>query len=65
MSSTHVTYVPRSATPRADISALAAVYKFVLDCHAKNEAATSPVSRPDDEKGRSSSDSLATTDCTG
>jgi hypothetical protein len=35
--------------PEAESSALANVYKFVLDCHAKKEAA--PVSRPDDAKG--------------
>ena len=40
----NVTYAPRAdASPSAEISALAAVYKFVL---AKKEAA--PESRPDD-----------------
>jgi len=42
----------------------ARAWVFVFDCYRKKEAATSPVSRPDDEKGRSSNDSLASTDCT-
>lgn len=46
MSSPQITYAPRNdASPEAAV--LAHVYKFVLDCHAKKEAATSPVSRPD------------------
>jgi hypothetical protein len=36
------------ASPEIELSTLANVYRFVLDCHAKKEAATSPVSRPDD-----------------
>jgi hypothetical protein len=47
--SSRVIYTPRpDATPEAEVSALAAVYKFVLDCHAKKEAA--PESRPDDAR---------------
>ena len=45
----HIAYAPRpDATPEAEIATLAAVYKFVLDCHAKKEA-TRPGS-PDDAK---------------
>jgi hypothetical protein len=44
-----IIYAQRSdATSDAEVSALANVYKFVLDCHAKKAAATSPVSRPND-----------------
>jgi hypothetical protein len=35
-----ITYTPPpNATPEAEISALASVYKFVLNCHAMKEAA--------------------------
>ena len=33
------------ATPETEAAALACVYRFVLDCHAKKKAA--PESRPD------------------
>ena len=39
------------ALPEAELSALAAVYRFVLDCRAKKEAA--PESRPEDPERRS------------
>jgi hypothetical protein len=46
-----ITYTLRpDTTPESSISALANVYRFVLDCHAQKEAATSPVSRPDDAR---------------
>jgi hypothetical protein len=35
-----VVYEPRpDTTPEAELSALANVYRFILDCHAKKEAA--------------------------
>jgi len=35
-----ITYAPRSeATPEAELNVLANVYRFILDCHAKNMAA--------------------------
>jgi hypothetical protein len=44
-----ITYVPHpDATQEGELNALAAVYKFVLDCHAKKEA-TRP-STPDAAK---------------
>jgi hypothetical protein len=44
---THIHYAQRpDATPEAELGALASVYRFVLDCHEKKEAA--PESRPDD-----------------
>jgi hypothetical protein len=44
-----ISYTPRSdAVREAEISALATVYKFALDCRAKKEAA--PESRPDDAR---------------
>jgi hypothetical protein len=49
MNSTHITYTRRSdATSKAEVAALGAIYKFVLDCHAKKEAASE--SRPDDAR---------------
>ena len=48
MSSSRITYAPRTdTTPEAEISALANVYKFVLDCRKKKAA---PESRPDDAR---------------
>jgi hypothetical protein len=53
-----VAYAPRpDATPEAEISALAAVYRIVLS--RKKEAVSPDKSGPDDEKERSSNDSLA------
>jgi hypothetical protein len=41
-----IAYAPRpDALPEAELSTLAAVYRFVLDCHAKKKAG--PESRPD------------------
>jgi hypothetical protein len=52
-----VTYAPRGDTSQeAEATALCAVYKFVLDCRAKTEAA--PESRPDDAE-RNLSDSAS------
>jgi hypothetical protein len=49
-----VSYKPRSdTTPESELATLAAVYRFIIDCHAKREAAASPVSRPDDPERRS------------
>jgi hypothetical protein len=46
-------YAPRSdATPDTELSTLANVYKFVLDCRANKEAAPRQ-SRPDDPERRS------------
>jgi hypothetical protein len=45
-----IAYAPRpDALPEAELSTLASVYRFVLDCHTKNEAA--PEGRPDAMKG--------------
>ena len=47
MSSPRISYTTRrEATPGAELSALANICRFVLDCRAKKEAA--PESRPDD-----------------
>jgi hypothetical protein len=49
MSSAHISYIQRSgATPEGEVAALANVYRFILDNHAKKEA-TRPGS-PDDAK---------------
>ena len=42
------------ATPHVEINALANVYRFVLDRHARKEAV--PENRPEDVKGRSEND---------
>jgi hypothetical protein len=45
----HIRYAQRpDATLEAELSALASAYRFVLDCHAKKEAA--PESRPEDAR---------------
>ena len=39
MSSARITYTPRpDATPESELDALAAIYKFVLECHATKKA---------------------------
>jgi len=51
-SSLPVAYALRpDATPEAETNALANVYRFILDCRTKKEAATE--SRPDDAERRS------------
>jgi hypothetical protein len=60
----NVTPLPgRSPEEARDARVRAWMYVFEV-WNRKKEAATSPVSRPDNEKGKSSNDSLATTDCT-
>ena len=51
MTSPQITHAPRTsdASPEAELQALANVYRLVLDS-ANKEAATSPVSRPDDAR---------------
>jgi hypothetical protein len=50
MSDPTIIYSPRlDIAPEAELSALASVYRFILDCHAKKEAA--PTSSPDAAKG--------------
>ena len=48
MNSARIVYSqrPDTATPEAEVSALSNVYRFVLDCRVKNEAAPRQ-SRPD------------------
>ena len=47
MSEPCIVYTQRSdVAPEAETSALAAVYRFIIDCRTKVEAA--PESRPDD-----------------
>ncbi len=47
MSNPRIIYRPRpDTTPESELNALAAVYRFILDCKAKKEAA--PASRSDD-----------------
>jgi hypothetical protein len=47
MSSPRIIYTPRpDATPDAELNVLANVYRFILDCHAKQVAAE-PIPEPD------------------
>ena len=49
MSEPLIAYSPRpDATPEIEVAALAAVYKFVLDCRAPKD--TAPESRPSDAR---------------
>jgi hypothetical protein len=49
MSEPRIAYTARrDATAEIEYSTLAHIYKFVLDCHAKKEAA--PENRPDDAR---------------
>jgi len=51
MSSSCIIYASRpDAPPEAETYALANIYRFVLDCHAKKAAA--PDRRPDDARER-------------
>jgi hypothetical protein len=46
MGSARIVYTPRDATPEGELNALAAAYRFILDCHTKKKV-TRP-SSPDD-----------------
>ncbi len=51
MSSPHITYATRpDSTPEAEISALGNVYRYILDCHAKKNAAGVTSTNGDDAK---------------
>jgi hypothetical protein len=64
MGSPRITYVARpNATPETELSALATVYRFVLACNTKREAALG--SRPNDATERSKDVSSATQKYTG
>ena len=61
MSDPRIHYAPRAAaTPEGELNALAAVYKFVLDCHTRKEGRPT-TSGPDSAKGGSENDSSAKT----
>jgi len=50
MSSARITYTPRpDATPESELDALAAIYKFILECHASKKAAD-PTGDPNEVK---------------
>ena len=58
---THIRYAQRpDATAEAELSVLAAVYRFVLDCQTKKKAA--PTSGPDD--ARKDQDARTESHCT-
>lgn len=58
-----VSYVPRpGTTPQAEISALAGIYKLVIDCRAnRNAAGVTSTNGGDAKEGRSLNDSSAKT----
>jgi hypothetical protein len=43
MSEARIIYTPRpDATPESEVAALASVYRFLLDCHAKKKGGPAP-----------------------
>ncbi len=51
MTNPAITYTPRpDTTPETEISALGNVYRFILDCHAKKNAASVDSANGDDVK---------------
>jgi len=61
MDSPRIGYVPHSGTtPEGETSALAAVYRLILDCHARKENAAGVTStNGDDAKERFKNDNRA------
>ncbi len=61
-SEARILYTPRGdATSEAGLNAIAAVYRFVLDCHAKKNPAAGPSGRGDYDgkaKGDSADESI-------
>jgi hypothetical protein len=54
MSSARITYSERpDVTPETETAVLGAVYRFIIDCHAKKNAATVTSSDGDDPERRS------------
>ena len=52
MSVPRITYVPRpDATPEPELSALASVYRFIIDSHANTNAAGVSSTNGDAERG--------------
>ena len=52
MSAPRFTYLPRpNATQEAQLNALASIYRFILDCRAKNNAVGVTSTNGDDAKG--------------
>ena len=62
MRAPRITYVSRpDATQEGELNALAAAYRFILDCHVKKVGGPGTV--PDDAKGGSTNDSSAEVKC--
>jgi len=53
-----VVYTSREVTPGAELDTLAAVYRFILDCHAKQEGG--PATAPTDAMKVSKHDRAST-----
>jgi hypothetical protein len=59
MNSPRITYIQRpDATPEAELNVLANVYRFILDCHAKQEGG--PATAPTDAMKGSKHDRAST-----
>lgn len=57
-----ITYAPRpDATPDSEATALASIYRYVLDCHEKQNAASVTSTGGDDTKEGSLNDSRVDT----
>jgi hypothetical protein len=57
-SASPIAYYPRpDASPETEHLSLSAIYRFVLDCHAKKKGG--PATAPDSPKGGSENDSRA------
>ena len=62
MSNPRITYAPRAdATQEAELDALTSVYRFILDCRAKKNAAGMTSTNGGDAKERFLDDSSAET----
>ena len=60
MDNRRIVYSPRpDTTPETELSTLAAIYRFAVACHLQERGRLPDKSGPDDEKVRSSNDSLA------
>jgi hypothetical protein len=52
VSAPRISYIPRpDATPEAELNVLASVYRFILNCRAKENAAGVTSTNGDDAKG--------------
>jgi hypothetical protein len=54
MDNVRITYKPQpDATPESELAVLAAIYAFILDCHAKKKAAEASGGQDDGKRDKS------------